>query len=89
MTILHLFHLGPIGPAPVGPVELRYSRFENYYGTLYAYTNSLNDTQKQENARYIKEYFLDKGYSINSIIVLVTCMDLISTLNPRILGLWN
>lgn len=73
-------------PAPVGNVELRYSRFENYYGTLYAYTNTLSDPQKQENARYIKEYFLDKGYSIQAIIVLITCMDLISTLNPRFLG---
>ncbi|MEE1117627.1 hypothetical protein [Methanosphaera sp.] len=83
------FHHGPIGPAPVGPVELRYSRFEDYYGTLYAYTNTLNEAQRQENARYIKEYFLDKDFTINPIIVVISAMDLISTLNPRILGKWN
>lgn len=79
----------PDRPAPVGNVELRTSRFGDYYGTLYAYTNSLNESQKLVNAEYIKEYFLDKSYSMNSILVLVTCMDLISTLNPRILGKGN
>ena len=79
----------PVGPAPVGEVQLRYSRFENYYGTLYAYTNTLNEAQRQENARYIKEYFLDKDFTINPIIVVISAMDLISTLNPRILGKWK
>lgn len=78
----------PVGPAPIGNIELRFSRFGDYYGTLYAYTNSLNDSQKQTNAIYIKEYFLDKNYSMNAILVLITCMDLISTLNPRLLGKW-
>lgn len=79
----------PVTPAPIGNVELRFSRFGDYYGTLYAYTNSLNQSQKETNATYIMEYFLDKGYSVNSIIVLISCMDLISTLNPRLLGIWN
>ena len=76
----------PVTPAPIGNVELRFSRFGDYYGTLFAYTNSLNQSQKETNATYIMEYFLDKGYSVNSIIVLISCMDLISTLNP---GFWE
>ena len=76
----------PDDPAPIGNVELRFSRFGDYYGTLYAYTNTLNGDQKILNAHYIMDYFIDKGYSVNSILVLISAMDLISTLNPRILG---
>ena len=72
----------PVTPAPIGNVELRFSRFGDYYGTLYAYTNSLNQNQKDVNATYVMEYFLDKDFTINPIIVLIACMDLISTLNP-------
>ena len=76
----------PDQPAPVGNVELRTSRFGDYYGTLYAYTNSLNDSQKLVNANYIKKFLENEGWTIESISVVVGAMDLISTLNPRILG---
>ena len=67
-------------------VTLRFGTYGSYYGNDYNSSNSLTMDQMKVNAKYIRSYLLDKGWTDNAIAGVLGNMQHESTINP---GRWQ
>ena len=67
-------------------IESRQGAFGRYYGSTFASSEALTQTQMEANATYIYRYFRLRGWSINAICGMLGNMQAESSLNP---GSWE
>ena len=66
--------------------NLRYGTYGAYYGSYFDESVALTTAEKEVNAFYIRDYLLDKGWTIEAVCGMLGNMEHESALNP---GRWQ
>ena len=67
-------------------LEQRNGKFGSYWGNTYDSSKSLNQSQMEENAKYIYSYLSSEGWTINAVAGILGNMQSESSINP---GRWE